>query len=871
MRTHGVMWWLGIAAICFLSLTAVVSGQDGAKLETLAQYTRLQIPVTSGTSFRMLSGKSGEVTLMVDRVASGALDSLATFNDSRVQQVQVKNLGLDKAEVTVRFREAATESFAYRQGNVLVLDLWHGTPAKVEKPAMVAKALPATVKHVNAGDEARAPASAAHAPTKPAKVVKAQVSTVDPLRIEKDLFLKFLLPMPELTITAKDGGIDLPPKFELEERWKFSAGDKKTDDGKAFEFAKSLFTAKKYGLCLKTIEIALRDFPQSKNADEFLFLRALAYKKLGQSTKADFLVARSDQMLEELAARRDEEGQPLPFNRLIVLSFAQKELQKQNWLAAIQHLEYVSSVTKAKDADFPYVQMMLAEAYSQVKQPRRAERIYRFLTERLPKHELAKESAYRIADLLAIEKNYSRVTEEGEAAIRAYPDYEKSRSEVLFHIGEAYFWLGQYANAEKYFRRFTSIASAQTNASLAWVRLGEIEEVHRRNTKAAHANYMRAKNGYPFSKGDLVATVRLARLDLPIEKEPNFVVRTLREMLLDQTLDWELKRMAELTLADYLMVIGEIEKSIAIANSGMAQTDGLVYGLYKGAYERGLFARLSRLTKEKKYSEALALYDRERKWLEQYGPDTYRVVAEVYRGLGLFASANKQMERYASELAAKGRAPASVLINRDKAANSFARGDYKNALEELGGQKDAVSTYYQAVSHYRLGHKQDAYSAADRALPMMKAAKEHFTDDMVENIAEILIDRATGDRDFARMQSEVQAARALCAKDNERLMFAAADALWYQKLHKEAEKAYKEALEKYPSGIRADRGRYNRGMSLVALGKRDEAVKLLTELRDSGQSVWAESAKQELELIEWERKYSSVLRTLPPAGLGIAN
>jgi len=57
----------------------------------------------------------------------------------------------------------------------------------------------------------------------------------------------------------------------------------------------------------------------------------------------------------------------------------------------------------------------------------------------------------------------------------------------------------------------------------------------------------------------------------------------------------------------------------------------------------------------------------------------------------------------------------------------------------------------------------------------------------------------------------------------------------------------------------------------VALGKREEAVKLMTELKNSGQSVWAESAKQELQLIEWERKYSSILRTLPPSGLGIAN
>ena len=89
--------------------------------------------------------------------------------------------------------------------------------------------------------------------------------------------------------------------------------------------------------------------------------------------------------------------------------------------------------------------------------------------------------------------------------------------------------------------------------------------------------------------------------------------------------------------------------------------------------------------------------------------------------------------------------------------------------------------------------------------------------------------------------------------------------------HAAAEKAYTEALAKFPKGERADRGRYNRGMSLLSVGKREDAVKLLTELRDSGKNVWAESAKQELELLGWEKKYSSVLKTLPPSGLGITN
>lgn len=864
MRTLALTWW--VAAICVFQIHAA-AGQDGPELQSLDQLTRLQIPVTSGSGFRLLGGKSGEITLIVDRVEASGLEPLNSLSDGRVEKVSVRSLGLDRAEITVRLREASTESFAYRQGNKLVVDLWKGAKTAAAAPV---PALPKQAKATTTPKAARAPASA----HKPAPKASPKVSSVEPLRIDRDLFQKFLLPMPELAITAKDKGLDLPLSFAIEKQWKFSKGDKATDEGKAFEFAKSLFTAKKYGLCLKTIEILLRDHPTTKHEAELLFLRALAYKSLGEATKADFLVARSAKMLEELGARRNEQGEAYPFTRLIMLDFARKQLDAQNWLAAIQHLEYVSTVTPASDPEQPYIQMLLAESYGKVNEPRRAERVYRYLTERYPKHQLAKEAYYRIADLLANEKNYQRVTEEGQAAIAAYPEYERTRSEVLFHVGEAYFWLGNYPKAEKFFRRYTEIASAQTNASLAWVRLGEIDEVHRSDTRAAREKYMRGKNGYPFSRGDLVATVRLARIDLPVEKEPDFVVRTLKEMLEDKTVDWDPKRMAELTLADYMLLTGETTRAIAIASAGMAQTDGAAYELYKRAYQKGLFTQLSGLATEKKYSEALSLYDREKKWLEEYGPETLRVAAGVYQGLGLYATANKLMERYGSE-AAKARAPASFAIGselrRSKAANSFARGAYVDVIHQLESDQDPTSHYMRAMSHFRLKQKTQAYGLADRLLPQLQAGKEKFSDEMVENLSEILIDRSTGDREFPRMEKEVAACRALLSKDSERLTYAAADALWYQKRHKEAEKAYRDALEKFPKGVRAERGKYNMGISLVGLGRRDDAVKLLTELRDSGQSVWAESAKQEVQLIEWEKKYSSVLRTLPPGGLGIGN
>lgn len=848
-------------------LASNAAAAEAPKFQSLDQYTRIQIPASPSSSFRLVNGSGSEAVVVVDRVKPGTLDNLAGWADGRVKGVSASQLGLDKVELKVSFQQPGTESFAYLQGGTLVVDLWKQASAAAEKPAAkIAQALPSKVKAA----PARKIASVSEA-----RAVPKLATSVAPLNRQEGIFQRFVLPMPELKIDAKADGFSLPPKGEIEDLWAFPKGDEKKEGAKSFEFAKQLFQEKKFGLAIKTIEIIRRDEPKSAYLDQLAFLEALCYRRLAESSHVPALNAKAEKMFEELGNRRDEKGNPLPFHAAIRLYFAQVEYNKGNWLQAISHLEYVNGALPKGDGKLPFIQIMLAESYVKVNQPRRAERLYRYLSEHYPRHVLGKEARYRIADLLALEKNYNRVTEEGQEAIHAYPDYEKNRAEVLFQMGEANFWLNKLAASEKYFRRFTEISSAQTNSALAWVRIGEIQEVAKGDLKAARESYMKAKNGYPFSQGDLAATVRLARIDLPNEKEPGFIVKSLTEMLGDKTIDGDLKRMAELTLGDYLLLTGDVDRAINLARDGLAQTEGTTYEAFKGDYMNALFAKLQGLNKEKKFAEALALYDRERKWFDQHGAESYRAVADTYRGLGLYATSNELMEKYARDarggrgLASRAREEALSLA---KAKNSFARGAYGETLSHLSmEEEDADVLAMRSVSEYRLGRKREAYRSAEKAAA--EAAKSKLPDSTLADIAEILIDRGMTERDFSRMESDVAGVRKLMEKDDERLAFAYGDSLWYQKKHKEAVKAYQAALEGFPKAgnERAERARYNMGMSFISLGQHEEAVKQLTQLRDSGQSVWAESAKQELELMNWEKKYSSVLRTLPPSGLGISN
>ena len=868
----------GLAAVS-ISFAAMAAGEAAARFQSLEQYTRLQIPATNGSTFRLSNGTNGTATLVIDQIRPGSLDGLARWTDARVAAVDVKSLGIDRAEVTIHFKDAATDSFAYHQGGNVVLDLWR--QEKAGAPA--AAAASTAVSEDGASTPAAAPAAKKSAKVakaaKPKKTSRALASldaktppiTVLPLSRDRDPFQRYTLAVPELRLENKDPLLALPPEAEIEGLWEFTKGDKSTKEGEAYEFAKKLFEQKKYGLALKAIEIGRRDYPKSPHAMELRFLEALSYRRLAEATSTPSLAAKAEGMLQELANLRTEKGESLPFHRAIRFYFGVRDYAAGRWREAIEHIEYVAEKEGPAAKAFPYHQMILADCYARAKEPRRAERIFRYVREKFPQHVLAREAAYRTPDLLAADRNYERVTEEGRSALKDYPDYEKTRSEVLFNMGEANFWLGRFDEAEKNFRRFTDISPSQTNAGLAWVRIGEIRELAKGDLPGARAAYLNAKNGYPFSPGDLSAMVRLARVDAATESEPSFVIKSLRDVLADKTTDEDLRRMAELALGPYLLRIEEVEEALALARQGMAQNEGVAFEAYKRNYLDALYGKLLSLAKGKKYAEAVALFEKERKWFDAYGAESYRTMAEVYRGLGLYASSNEFMEKYVKE--AKGRSVASAggraALDLSRAKNSFSRGAYKEALDLLPEDRDdADITSMRAIAEYRLGHKRDAYPLAARALAL---SDQDLAENTVVDLMEITLDWNQSDNEFARMDRDLANAAKRLPEGNERLMFALGDAAWYQKKNAGAVSAYTAALAKFPKGERADRGRYNLGMSLLSVGKREEAVKVLTELRDSAKNVWAESAKQELELLGWEKKYSSVLKTLPPSGLGISN
>lgn len=856
---------------------------DGAEIKTLENYSRLVLPVAAGANFQV-SGGDGDIRLDIDHTKISAMGALSALQDKRIAAVSTETRALDKARVNIRLGRTDQEFFAYYQASppAVIVDVWTKEGVKEGGGTVQTKAIasvnpkksrsPASLKPAHTAASVKKPAPKAEVPV---EEFKPKVESF-PLVYGKDLFEKFPQALPELEVESTV--FPLPLSMDFDRLWTFTKPDTKQPDGQAFALAQRLASQKKYGLAIKTIDIAERDNPDSEYKNEMDFFRLVTLRKLGLENKAAGLVANAENSLKELAARKQPSGEAMPFDKAIRFFFAARMYGESRWYDTLRELESLAKEMSIKNKDFPALQLVIADIYAKVKEYQRADRLYRYLEEHYPVTRLAKEASFRQADQYALEQNYRRTIEEGKDALERYPEYALKRNEIYFNMGEAYFWTGDFKRSEASFRKFLKVNPAATIGALAYVRLGELAEIQRKDLKEASELYLQARNSYPFSYGDKIASIRLARIQLAQEKDLGYQIRLLEEIRGSEGLDLDTRRNTDLTLIDYYIQAGNADRAISIARSGLGESDGALLELFKKDLIKGLFYKAVELNRDKKFAATVALYDKEKSLMDAYGADVYRVLAEAYRGLGLFDSSNKYMESYQAARRKNGRGVASVDpgVKLEKMRNSYAQGNYADALQQADGLEENLEILeVKAVANQELKRFTEAYAAAGRSLKRAAELKvtnpEAVTDERLEKIALVVIDAGGRSRNFMREEDDLSAIRKLVKNKSETVEFALADALWYQNRHKEALKAYEAAIEAFPQSVRIDRSKYQMGMSYLALGKREQAVKTLTELRDKSQTIWAQSAKQELDLIEWETKYSSVLRSLPPSGLGISN
>lgn len=851
--------------ICFVGSLILLSHDlqaqnnvDKPSLGSLAGYSRIILPVGPRSSFRVQEGISGksELRLEVDGPQNGKWGPVE-LKDERVAGIAIIEETSTTKRVSIRLNKPELETFAYYQPapSAVVIDVWAGE----SKP------------------EPRKPASISS--TKKQELTKKAVVEVNkgyaPLNREQNLFFD----LPAVTPRYVYQGINFDTVRERDPGagWEWTNPDLSVPGGINLSLAAKLFERKQYALAIRSVEFARRDFQASPYFDELTYLEALALRNLGKLEKDNSLISRGDEKLRELMLKT-REGNYLPFSGKIRMFFASSAYREERWLDAISQFELITTLKGSeKEADYSGIVMASAESYLALRQYRRAERIYRSVISEMPKSELAKESLYRWGNILSHERAFRKADEIFRQALREYPEHEKIRNEAYFNLAEANFSLGKLSEAQKFFQEYIRRHASNPLAGLAKVRLGEIAELQDRDAKSAAEYYRDAINRFPFSLGETVGRIRLAGADIDKVRDPGFEISMLEKYSDDASLPLAVRQMAEEVLLRYLNHHARFEESMARAERAMGLAEGRPTEIFRALLIKAAIGRSEQLAQAKEFDKLLQLYREKRELYDLAGPEPLRDIAAAYEHLGLPKTANDFMAKYFAAMSKAPRQPASFTTDRERTVLKIARvdfiqGRYQSVLDLLEESKGTEADRLRVNSMMKLQKWDAAKRLADTFLAensMRRGNTVKLSDEEKVDFLEAQLAWLEQRKEYRAMEDLLVKAVSEMSTPYERFYFLLADVRWYQQKHATAVTAYQKALELFAKSSRKDRAEFRLGMSFIAQGDRKQAVKILTSLAESSQNIWGRSAKQELELIDWESKYSLVLGELPPAGLGI--
>ncbi|MCO5144462.1 MAG: tetratricopeptide repeat protein [Oligoflexia bacterium] len=846
----------------------------GASLITLESYSRIEMPIMNSGSFELVSSGTSAVILDVSGLSQSEYISFSKLKDQRISDIKVERIVGQKARITISLKEPGTESFAYLQKNNLVIDLWKNQQLAKEKIIEKKKA----VKKIERTQARKIASVTKYKAAKAIQKTEEEIE-VNPLKLGENIFLRFNLPLEPLKIVTKNRELRFPPEASMKTIYEWSEEkDKELSEAqKGFNLALKLFNDAKYALSIKSIELT-----QDKNPSKFLknkmnLLRAIAYDELATETKEESLHKRADDLLKEEIPNLEKDNNLVQASALARIYFAKKYFNQQNWLKTADYLEKASAQLSNGTEEKAYALLLLAEAYLKLNQNRRAERLYRVVSSDWHKSIFGKEAAFRLISLLASERNYSRVIDDGQDILRDFADYRKNRLESLFQIAEAFFWQKNYPKAIQYLKQMGKEGPYHTVNSLAMVRLGELSELVNGNLSEAEAYYQKTIDSFPFTYGANVAQIRQARLRINKEKEVDFMVSKIKEIMKSADSDQDLYKVSEIVLIDYLLQQNSYEEALSFCKKGKALNEGSAYNAYNEKIKTVLVKYFKYLVNEEKYVEALGLFENEKNEFQKTIDKIHLDLAKAYSGVGLFDSANREilLAKQTSQKGSRTLASAAVSKFSDvEIENSFRQGDYRSCLDKIQrlksiDQSDVKIMFYKAISHFRLNDNRSGIEATYQTIKANGLSDQKLEDADLYSLINYASTSLLEDRDFSKRLKILIEGKKQFSEKNIKADLLIAETYFFTKDYERAIKEFKEAFSASGEEKDLERSKYYYGLSLIGAGKKEEGVKVLTEISEKSQGIWAESAKQEIGLVEWESKYSTVLKTLPPSGVGL--
>jgi tetratricopeptide (TPR) repeat protein len=471
--------------------------ETSPSLQTFPNFSRLVFPVHPQATFRV-QPDSADPRKFILGIEGPSMEpwGKTQAKDVLVSEVVVSRDATASKEAVVNLAGKNSEYFAYFQPTppAVIVDIW---PSSSPDPQRNVASTPEPKKV---------------AKSKTSKIVQKQNFPF--LEQKKNFFYEFPAVIPDYVY--KGNNFNTQIERDPGSGWNWTEPNLETPGGINFSLAQKLFARKQYSLAIKSIEFARRDHSQSPYMDEMSYLEALSYRNLAIQEKNSFLLNRSEEQLKELMLKPAGKDGYLPFANKIRMYFASEAYRNQRWLDAISHFEFITTMkSSAAEADYQGIVLASAEAYLALRQFRRAERIYRSVMTESPNTDYAKEAEYRWGNLLTLERAFKKADEVFDRAHKEYPSFESIREEAFFNQAEANFGLGNFKKSQQLFRKFVELHPANTLGGMAYVRLGELAEMVDKNLEGAKEFYTQASRRFPYSVGDTLAKIRLARTLLP--------------------------------------------------------------------------------------------------------------------------------------------------------------------------------------------------------------------------------------------------------------------------------------------------------------------------------------------------------------------
>ena len=290
--------------------------------------------------------------------------------------------------------------------------------------------------------------------------------------------------------------------------------ESKQDDEEIFQSGFRLFHEDKYADALEKLASLVEGFPQSKYAENAMFLIGDCYFNIAQRDKSKRYNTAISAYKSALRSYPDSGKAPRAAFRL------GESYQRMNVLHEAE-ASFRALLNKYPKSEYaPQSQLRMADSIYKNNKFREALKEFKRFVTQYPDSEMRKVAEFGIADVYYKVGNFKSAQEHYQIAMEKWPEYRKTHLETLFNIGDSYFQNKEYEKSREAFLRFVNLFPKSDFRNRALNRIGDSLRAQGK-TEEALRFYSLAISQYP--QGKESGKTKLTMADIGI-KEPGLSI-----------------------------------------------------------------------------------------------------------------------------------------------------------------------------------------------------------------------------------------------------------------------------------------------------------------------------------------------------------